>query len=215
MGNARDDADRMNWERDAPDESLWCPDGVESSEGFFDPAGYDPNDCAGCGCPKSEHKLEPMNDGDYVLVHRAKIKALEAEVKSLKDKAHETWMDTTANMVKRDLFERVMWRADDLDGMNAQLRKDLDAEKNTNADLVKDHDALLTLAGMLLPDRGFVWERQELIDAVAGLQSEVVRLRELTRIHIHCGNCGYRYSYLRADDPDGEKARYEHAEHCY
>lgn len=43
-----------------PDVNLKCPDGVESSEGFFDPAGYDPNDCAGCGCPKSEHKLEPM-----------------------------------------------------------------------------------------------------------------------------------------------------------
>lgn len=38
---------------DAPD--LRCPDGVETATGTFDPTGYDPEDCAGCGCHRSEH----------------------------------------------------------------------------------------------------------------------------------------------------------------
>lgn len=34
---------------------MLCPDEVESATGEFDPAGYDPNDCAGCGLRLSEH----------------------------------------------------------------------------------------------------------------------------------------------------------------
>jgi protein gp37 len=32
-----------------------CPSNVETATGHFDPAGYDPKDCAGCGVSRSEH----------------------------------------------------------------------------------------------------------------------------------------------------------------
>ncbi len=41
------------------DESLLCPKEWESETEHFDPAGYDANDCAGCGRPKSEHAARP------------------------------------------------------------------------------------------------------------------------------------------------------------
>jgi hypothetical protein len=34
-----------------------CPDDVESASLIFDPTGYDKNDCAGCGCKKTEHRM--------------------------------------------------------------------------------------------------------------------------------------------------------------
>lgn len=46
-----------------PDESLLCPTDLESSEGFYDPAGYEGTDgelaCAGCGADKGEHTKAP------------------------------------------------------------------------------------------------------------------------------------------------------------
>ena len=33
----------------------WCPPDVETATGIFDPAGYDENDCAGCGSRFEEH----------------------------------------------------------------------------------------------------------------------------------------------------------------
>lgn len=38
-----------------PDEDLLCPHGYETATGHFDPAGYDPTDCAGCGLAKEAH----------------------------------------------------------------------------------------------------------------------------------------------------------------
>lgn len=40
---------------DGEDESLLCPKEYETATGHFDPAGYDVNDCAGCGCKKELH----------------------------------------------------------------------------------------------------------------------------------------------------------------
>jgi hypothetical protein len=35
--------------------ALSCPPSVGTATGTFDPAGYDHNDCTGCGCPREEH----------------------------------------------------------------------------------------------------------------------------------------------------------------
>ena len=35
--------------------NAWCPPNIESASLVFDPAGYDPDECAGCGAPKSGH----------------------------------------------------------------------------------------------------------------------------------------------------------------
>jgi hypothetical protein len=40
-------------------EPLYCPAEVETASGVFDPAGYDSEDCAGCGTPRSEHTATP------------------------------------------------------------------------------------------------------------------------------------------------------------
>ena len=34
---------------------LLCPSDLETASSVFDPAGYDVNDCAGCGASKGEH----------------------------------------------------------------------------------------------------------------------------------------------------------------
>jgi len=44
----------------AGNDALYCPPEVETATGTFDPAGYDENDCAGCGCPRWEHLLGPV-----------------------------------------------------------------------------------------------------------------------------------------------------------
>jgi hypothetical protein len=41
---------------DEPDETLMCPAEYETATDHFDPAGYNANDCAGCGMPKSQHR---------------------------------------------------------------------------------------------------------------------------------------------------------------
>lgn len=47
------------WEftkEEVPNDALLCPQEFETATGSFDPAGYDPLDCAVCGCPKSDHQ---------------------------------------------------------------------------------------------------------------------------------------------------------------
>lgn len=42
-------------EGECADSRLRCPPDVETATGTFEPAGYHPQDCAGCGLPKSAH----------------------------------------------------------------------------------------------------------------------------------------------------------------
>lgn len=46
---------QQQWGKAMDDKKLQCPADVETATKTFDPAGYDPNDCAGCGCSKEEH----------------------------------------------------------------------------------------------------------------------------------------------------------------
>lgn len=52
--------------REEPD--LLCPKEWQSETGHFDPAGYDVNDCAGCGRPRHEHSAEAPPTSEHKMV---------------------------------------------------------------------------------------------------------------------------------------------------
>jgi hypothetical protein len=51
-------------EEDRGDLVLLCPPELETATGVFDPAGYDPGDCAGCGAARGEHIDPADNPGE-------------------------------------------------------------------------------------------------------------------------------------------------------
>ena len=57
------------------------------------------------------------------------------------------------------------------------------------------------------------WDAYEAGRPISDLEAcllEIKRLRSLLWVRVLCGGCGKRYSYNRADDPDGKLAGAKH-----